>query len=101
MNPIPQDKLRHVYSKHAADFGVIGPWSAANGSLFERALRDHINDPAIIKIQGTFRGALNVTHYYDLATHRNVMVDAADDLVSAWRLSAQQVSHLLVSGNVQ
>jgi hypothetical protein len=101
MNPVPPAKLQHVYFKHAVDFGVTGPWSAANGALFEQALQDHINDPATVQIQGTYRGALNVTHYYDLVTHRNVMVDAADELVSGWRLSVQQVSHLLVSGNVQ
>jgi hypothetical protein len=101
MNPVPPGKLQHVYSKHAADFGVMGPWNQVNGAIFEQRLHDHVNDPASIRIQGTYRGTLNVTHYYDLATHLNVMVDAADDLVSGWKLSAQQVAHLLLTGNVQ
>ncbi len=101
MNPIPQPKLQHVYSKHAADFGFAGAWNQASGAAFELALHGHVNNPAVTRIVGTYRGTLAVTHYYDPTSHLNVMVDMSGDLVGAWKLSPNQVAHLLASGNIQ
>jgi hypothetical protein len=94
-------KLQHTFSKHAADFGIPGNWDPANGALLEKVLQDHVADPSVQKIAGTYRGVIPVTHYFDPATDRNVMVDAAGELVGAWKLSAAQKKHLLASGNVQ
>ena len=109
MNPVPPGKLQHVYSKHAADFGITGPWNPASGAAFEQALRDHVNHPlrdhvnhpAITPIIGTYRGTLAVTHYYDPASHGNVMVDSSNNLVGAWKPSVGRAAHLLASGNIQ
>jgi Colicin D len=101
MNPVARAKLNHVFSKHASDFGVTGPWNQMNGALFEQALHDHINNPNVHAILGTHRGVKPVTHFYDPTTDVNVMVDAADDLDSGWRLDARQVNSLLTTGNVQ
>ena len=101
MNPVPIPKLQHVFAKHAADCGVTGRWNATNAALFEGVLHHHVNDPSMRVIVGTHRGVKAVTHYYDPATNRNVMVDMAGELESAWRLSPLQVAHLLTMGNVQ
>ena len=34
--------LQHTFSNHAADFGFTGNWSKATGSIFEKALADHV-----------------------------------------------------------
>ena len=100
MNPVPPAKLRHVF-KHAANFGVTPRWNPVNAALFEAALHHHVNDPTMTVIVGTYRGIIHVTHYFDPTTGRNVMVDMAGELQSAWRLSPRQVFHLRTSGNVQ
>lgn len=101
MNPVPSRKLNHVYTKHAADFGVIGLYNKANAARFKKVLHDHVNDPAMTVIVGTHRGVKAVTHYFDPAIQLNVMVDTANELESAWRLSPQQVLNLLTAANVQ
>ena len=93
-------KLQHMY-KHAADFGVTGPWNTANAAKLEQAIRDHLADPAVQRIAGTFRGTIAVTHCYNATTGLDVMADAAGDFVAGWKLSPAQTLHLFASGNVQ
>jgi hypothetical protein len=94
-------KLQHLFSKHAADFGITGTWNPANAALLEKVLQDHVANPMVQKIPGTYRGTIGVIHHFDAATDRNVMVDTADELVGGWKLSAAQKKHLLASGNIQ
>jgi Colicin D len=42
--------------KHAADFGVSGPWNRGSASAFEQALQAHVDDAAAMIINGTYRG---------------------------------------------
>ena len=100
MNIDPR-KLQHTYCKHAHDFGVTGNWNQANAALLEKVLQDHVVNPAVQHIPGTFRGTIIVTHYLDPATGVNVMVDTSDEFVGGWKLSPAQKAHLLASGNVQ
>ncbi len=65
------------------------------------AIRDHVSDPAVQQIAGTFRGTIPVTHYWNSATGLWVAVDAADNFVAGWKLSATQQTYLQSSGNVQ
>jgi hypothetical protein len=94
-------KLQHTFSKHAPDFGILGGWNQANAILVEQAIKDHVADPAVQQIVGTYRGVIAVTHYYHPATDLWVAVDTADHFVAGWKLSAAQRSYLLGSGNVQ
>src|SRR6516164_2993083 len=94
-------KLQHTYAKHANDFGISGPWNPANGALLERAIRTHVANPATTQIAGTYRGTSAVTHFVDPTSNLWVAVDAADEFVAGWKLSAAQKGHLLCSGNVQ
>jgi hypothetical protein len=101
MITIDPAKLNHTYSKHAQDFGILGPWNKANEALLEQAIQRQVNDPAVQRIQGTFRGTLSVTHYLDMATDLWVAVDASNNFVAGWRLSPAQRGYLLSTGNVQ
>jgi len=97
---ISQRKLQHEY-KHASEFGVTGPWNKQNSEAFSQAIQDHLNKPTVQQIQGTYRGNIPVTHYYEPGTDLNVMVDMNNDLVGAWKLSGPQRICLQNIGNVQ
>jgi Colicin D len=94
-------KLNHTFSKHAADFGIFGPWNLANAALLEKAIQDHLTNPRVQRITGTYRGTIAVTHYLDPTTDLWVAVDMANNFVAGWKLSAAQKAYLLSSGNVQ
>ena len=96
---IPMNKLQHEF-KHAIDFGIQGNWNKANGELFNNAIHRHVNNISN-PVTGTYRGTLNVKHYYDPTTGVNVMVNTSGEFVGGWKLSSQQVSNLLRNGNVQ
>jgi hypothetical protein len=98
---ISSRKLQHTYSNHAPDFGITGPWNAANGSILEQAIRDHIANPATVQIVGTYRATIAVVHYFNASTGLWVAVDTGDEFVAGWRLSAAQRGHLMASANVQ
>jgi hypothetical protein len=92
-------RLQHEY-KHAADFGVIGPWNSTNRDLFRQSIENHINS-APVQIQGTYRGNTPVTHHFDPATSLWTAVDNNGNFVAGWKLSPAQVYYLNTKGNVQ
>jgi RHS repeat-associated protein len=85
--------------KHAEDFGVKGNYNKANGQAYEKALRDHIADPDTKPISGTYRGQ-PADIYYNSRTGNAVITDKAGNYVSGWKLSADQVQHLLSNGKL-
>ncbi|EHR71161.1 Colicin D [Burkholderiales bacterium JOSHI_001] len=91
-------QLQHGF-KHAADFGVTG--NASNMTLFEfsAAVQAHVEGPHTRTIAGTYRGK-PVTHFVDPATGLNVMRDAAGNFLSGWKLSPQQLQHVLSTGRL-
>lgn len=101
MNHVPRAKRNHVFSEHAAVFGVTGVWNTANTAIFEQILHNHANDPAVVVIKGTYRSTIQATHYFDPATALFVMVDSTDELISAWRLLPKRAISLWNSGNIQ
>jgi len=94
-------KVQHEYGRgHAANYGVNGNWNKANGATFEQAMRNQINsvnDP----ILGTFKGTIQVYHFYDPKTGLDTMIDTSGNFVAGWKLSADQIKCLLQNGNVQ
>jgi len=58
--------------KHAADFGVDGPYNGANAAKFEAALQRHVSAETTNVIPGTYRGR-DVTHFVDPQNGLNVM----------------------------
>jgi hypothetical protein len=100
MNIDPR-KLQHTFSKHAADFGISGTWNPTNALLLEQTIENHVRNPAVQKIAGTYRASIQVTHFLDPTTNLWVAVDASDNFVAGWKLSQAQVGHLQASGNIQ
>lgn len=95
---IDSKKLQKKY-KHADDFGVSGPYNKQNAEAFRDAIQNHVNDPNVTKISGTYRGD-PVTHYYNPSNGLNVIVDSNDNFVSGWKLSPAQQTHVTTSGNL-
>ncbi len=93
-----RSQLQHGF-EHAKDFGVAG--NANNKTLeeFSSAINRHINAADTQAIQGTFRGQ-TVTHFVDPNTGLNVMRDASGDFLSGWKLSPQQLEHVLKDGKL-
>jgi hypothetical protein len=85
--------------KHAADFGVMGPYSRAQATRFEQAIRTHVEDEATLAIMGTYRGE-PVTHFVNPQTGLNVLRDAQNTFVSGWRLAPAQLVHVLTRGSL-
>ncbi len=96
-----QSKLQKKYSKHGHIFGLPRNYSRQNGEAFKMAIRDHMKDPNTQVVKGTHRTTQKVTHYFNPKTRVNVMKDQNGEFVSAWRLSDDQIKHLLTSGNIQ
>ena len=95
-----EHNLQKGFTKHGADFEMAGNWNPARGADFSRTVNMHLNDPAVVEIAGTYRGA-PVTHFYNPATGVNVMLNPAGQYVSGWRLGAGQLETLLRYGGVQ
>jgi RHS repeat-associated protein len=85
--------------KHAADFGVAGNYSKANAAEFSRAIHQHINNPVISAIEGTYHKQA-VTHYLNPSTGLNVMADATGNFISGWSLSPSQLQNVLTHGGL-
>ncbi|HIE29948.1 TPA: hypothetical protein EYP66_21990 [Candidatus Poribacteria bacterium] len=64
-------------------------------------MQNHVSNPVVQQIKGTYRGTIPVTHYFNPVTDVNVMIDANNNFVGGWRLSLTQIQHLLTSGNIQ
>ena len=80
--------------KHSADFGVIGKFTSANAARLERAIISHVKDRATVPLVGTY-GDKAVTHFFNQKTGLNVMRNLDGTFRSGWKLSAEQVEHLL------
>jgi len=85
--------------KHAEAFGLPTNWNPAHGARFEQALRAHVNDPATLRIVGTYRGQ-PVIHYLDPRTGLNVLTDRHGSFISAWRVSDPQFMNLWHRGSL-
>jgi RHS repeat-associated protein len=87
--------------KHAADFGIAESYNKESAEKFRQAIVDHVFSATTKAIEGTYRTKIQVRHYFDEATSRNVVVDKYGKFISAWRLSEAQVKALLEKRNVQ
>jgi hypothetical protein len=93
--------LQHEYSSHAGDFGITGNWSKKNGQSFQQAILDHINGKDTQVIQGTYRGNISGTHYYNPKNNLWVFVDSNGTYRAGWKLSLEQQKYLLSNGNIR
>jgi hypothetical protein len=107
MNP---DKLPHHYMRtsdegvmHAADFGVLGSYSKANGQAFVDAIGRFTRNPSTIQIGGAYRGR-DATHYVDPDTGLHSSFSAngpsVGEYLGGWRSSGDQLAYLLQQGKL-
>jgi hypothetical protein len=91
-------QLQHAFG-HAEAFGVTGNWNKAAGEAFQRAIEAHVRDTLAQEVDGSYRGE-PVTHFYNPSNGLNVIRTASGEFWSGWRLSPQQVWHLLSTGRL-
>ncbi len=91
-------QLQHTF-KHADDFGVTGNWNKTNGQALQDALDSHVGAPGTRPFSGTYRGD-PVVHHLDPQTRLNVIQTPSGELVSGWRLSPDQLRHVLENGKL-
>ena len=85
--------------KHASDFGVDGNFNKQNAAKFEQAIQDHVNDPGSKAIDGTYHGQ-PATIYVNSSSRLAVITDKAGNFISGWKLSEQQLQHVLTTGKL-
>ena len=83
-----QTDLRQIEDKykHASDFGVTDPRGRAGFDNFARALKQFIDDPVTMHIQGTFHGQPAILNY-NPDSGLCVIQNLDGTFVSAWKLS--------------
>ena len=96
---VEQRSLQHMFSRHSKDFGFTSNWSKTAAAEFEEVLRMHME--GVTPIQGTYRGTLQVLHYFDSNTRLNVMTDMSGNLVGGWKLGEEQIKYLLSTGAIK
>ena len=86
-------QLQRKHGKHAADFGVSRSYTSQSAKQFKQALKDFVDQPYTIKVQGTYRGQ-PVTLYTDRGYSKVVLVSPGGEFVSGWKLNAHQSNNL-------
>ena len=87
---IAERQLQSKFLKHAADFGITGPWNKANAQVFREAIGQHVrNAPGTA---GSFRGQSG-TWYLNPNTRVGVFADEVGNFVTGFRLSDLQLQH--------
>lgn len=91
--------LQKFFTKHGSDFGLKGNWNPAGAADASRAIHQHINNPAVRAIEGTYRGN-PVRRFVDPQTGLNVIAGPGGNFVSGWRLGAEQLAGVLTTGRL-
>lgn len=95
---ITNAQLRHAF-KHAKDFGIQQDANKQTLTEFAAKIEAHIASPGTRAIKGLYRGR-DAIHFLDLSTGLNVIVDSEGRFLSGWKLSQQQLQHVLTSGTL-
>ncbi|MFB1295703.1 colicin D domain-containing protein [Mycobacterium sp. pW049] len=85
---------------HAKDFGVTESRGKAGFESFERAVRSHVDDPATVHINGTYRGDSAIINY-NPNSGLAVIQKPSGEFVSGWRLAPEQINNLLQRGSLR
>jgi RHS repeat-associated protein len=92
------DKLQHIYDRHASDFGLSGPKNREQLAALDQKLKTEVANPSTQHIQGTYRGqqaTIHVTQFQNA-----IVTDASGNVVAGFKLSVQQLSHVISSGQL-
>jgi len=93
-----RSQLQHGF-KHAKDFGVTGNANNKTLAEFGSVLQAHVGAAETQAIQGTYRGN-PVTHLLNTSTGLNVIRDSSGNFLSGWKLSPQQLQHVVTTGKL-
>ena len=87
--------------KHASDFGIEGSYNKENAARFRQAIDTFVSSKDTTAIKGTYRGAMQGTHYFNQRTNQWVFKDSKSNFVSGWKLSKNQARTLRARRNVR
>lgn len=96
---IQKSQLQRKYN-HASDFGITGPYKKKNAALYEKAILDHINDPNVEVIYGSYRRE-PVRHYLNENGLFVMVNESTNNYWSGWQLDDKQKNDLLTQGFFQ
>jgi RHS repeat-associated protein len=96
-----QKSLQHTFSRHASELGFDGNWNTQNATRFEQFLNEHVQSSTTQAIDGTYRGTLQATHYFNPYTRMIVITNPEGVLKTAFQLTEDQIYYLYHTGNVQ
>ncbi|MGA9380693.1 MAG: colicin D domain-containing protein [Phormidium sp.] len=96
---IISDKQLKKKFKHASDFGIVGCCSLENVKKFKMAIEAHLQSSSIQVIKGTYRKK-SAVHYFNPQTSLNVLFDDNQLFWSGWKLTENQIKHLIDTGNL-
>ena len=91
--------LQKFFDKHGEDFGLTGNWNPSRAADASQIIHQHVNNPAVRQIRGTYLGE-SVTHHLDPKTGLNIIEDSSGKLVSGWKLGAEQLESVLTTGRL-
>jgi hypothetical protein len=83
--------------KHSQDFGVTDPRGSSGFDKFDKALKQVVDDPKTMHIQGTYRGQPAILNY-NPDTGVCVIQSPDGSFISGWKLSPIQVQNVLGTG---
>jgi hypothetical protein len=96
---ITRRQIERKFERHAAEFGVRLPRGREGFDAFEKAVRDFVTSPSVRRIRGTYRRAPAILNL-DEQTGRMVLQHPDGSFWSCWRLSTQQVMHVVREGSL-
>jgi len=93
------DKQLQQKFKHAVDFGIDGNLNPQKMLEYKDVIARHINDPNVLRIQGSYRGD-SVVHYFNKKTGVNVMTKSSGEFISGWKLNEKQIENIISRGSL-
>ena len=97
-----QTDLRQIeekFSQHAEDFGVTDPRGRTGFDNFERAVKQVVDDPGTLHIEGTYRGQPVILNYNP--NSGLCVIESPDGrFVSGWKLSPDQAENVMRNGKL-
>lgn len=85
--------------KHAADFGVSDPRGRTGFDNFDQAVKQVVNDPATLHIQGSFRGQPAILNY-NPDSGLCVIQSPDGKFISGWKLDPEQAANVTRRGTL-
>jgi len=88
-------QMTKTVMKHGDDFGVGTHWNKRMGRVIKEAVDNHVR--TALEVTGRYRG-VPATHYLNMQSGLNVVVDMKGNFVAGFRLRGQQLQNVLRSG---